>query len=122
MPRVSSKTKRDFSFYSVSEQKFQSSWYTAKATCVALGGYLAGNKKLTGTFRDEKLVTSDTELHQKMSETFHLLLNEIKAQIDKVRLTILFVAEIGTSEEQAFIMGIKKSSEYFVFLQRQFFF
>ena len=51
-----------------------------------------------------------------------MLLNEIKAQIEEVRLTILFVAEIGTSEEQAFIMGIKKSSEYFVFLQRQFFF
>ena len=48
-----------------------------------------------------------------------MLLKEKRAQIDEVRLTMFFFAEIGTSEEQAFIMGIKKSSEYFVRPQKQ---
>ena len=63
--------------------------------------------------------TIDIKFHFKISETFHLLFNEIKAQIYEVRLTMFFFAEIGTSEEQAFIMGIKKSSEYFARPQKQ---
>ena len=34
--------------------------------------------------------TSDIKFHFKISETFHLLFNEIKAQIDEVRLTMFF--------------------------------
>ena len=58
LPTVSQYEKlRNNSFF------FQSSWYTAKATCVALGGYLAGDPKTkngrrnsVGTLRQKEII------------------------------------------------------------------